>query len=132
MIHSNSQNANFSLRQLIRRARAGKRLFHISSAAVAPSFYTGHWYFSDKETHRAHQLEITAHFGILIDGQRLPGKIVRVDNKELLFLDKYGYHLRIDASDQHSISLYDEADNRVYPVSQAADWEKEQEQLKLN
>ncbi|MFT8609352.1 MAG: DUF4828 domain-containing protein [Liquorilactobacillus nagelii] len=126
MIHSNSRNANFSLRQLIHHAHAGKRFFHISSAAVAPDFYTGHWYFSDKETKRAHQLEITEQLGILIDGHQLPGKIVQIYNQELLFLDKYGYHLRIDASNQQPVSLYDEADNRVYPVSKAADWDQGQ------
>ena len=43
-------------------------------------------------------------------------KIVSLDNRELLFLDNYGYHLRIDAVNQLPISVYDEADDRVYPL----------------
>ena len=53
---------------------------------------------------------------IFIDGKRLPGKIVSLDNRELLFLDNYGYHLRIDAVNQLPVSVYDEADDRVYPL----------------
>ncbi|KRL37162.1 DUF4828 domain-containing protein [Liquorilactobacillus uvarum] len=88
-----------------------------SPDAVLPSLYVGIWNFSDELSHRTHQLEITPAFDVLIDTRKLPGRIEHIDTKELIFLDNYGYHLRIDATDYQPISLFDEADNRVYPIS---------------
>ncbi|WP_051006296.1 DUF4828 domain-containing protein [Liquorilactobacillus vini] len=119
MVRSKSYNRGSSLRHLFRKSWIGQHLFNFHSPAASPTQYTGKWTFADKQTNRSHQLEITEQLQILIDGHRLPGKIVRVDDKELLFLDKYGYHLRVDANQRSPVSLYDEADNRVYPVSQA-------------
>ncbi|KRN05805.1 hypothetical protein FD15_GL001612 [Liquorilactobacillus sucicola DSM 21376 = JCM 15457] len=88
-----------------------------SQNTVLPSLYVGIWNFFDELSHRKHQLEITPAFDILIDNQKLPGSIQHIDTKELIFLDNYGYHLRIDATDYQPISLFDEADNRVYPIN---------------
>ncbi|KRM94931.1 hypothetical protein FC19_GL000032 [Liquorilactobacillus aquaticus DSM 21051] len=85
--------------------------------ALLPSLYVGTWNFSDELSHRNHQLEITPALDVLIDKRKLPGRIEHLDTKELIFLDNYGYHLRIDATDYQPISLFDEADNRVYPIS---------------
>ncbi|KRL00275.1 DUF4828 domain-containing protein [Liquorilactobacillus capillatus] len=83
---------------------------------ILPSLYVGTWNFSDELSQRTHQLEITPTFDVVIDKRKLPGRIEHIDTKELIFLDNYGYHLRIDATDYQPISLFDEADNRVYPI----------------
>ncbi|KRL04019.1 hypothetical protein FD46_GL000022 [Liquorilactobacillus oeni DSM 19972] len=79
--------------------------------------YIGKWNFKDDINGRVHILQITKTLNILIDNRELPGKIVHLDEKELLFLDTYGYHLRVDVSEDRPISLFDEADNQVYPVT---------------
>lgn len=117
MICSRFQKVESSWQRFLGDSWAGKHLFHFRSKAAAPIHYKGKWSFADKATGRTHQLEITDQLQILIDGRRLPGKIEKVDHKELLFLDKYGYHLRVDANGGHPVSLYDEADNRVYPIA---------------
>ncbi|MFT8465577.1 MAG: DUF4828 domain-containing protein [Liquorilactobacillus satsumensis] len=82
-----------------------------------PAYYIGKWNFTDDLNGRIHVLQITEPPDVLIDGRKLPGKIVHLDEKELLFLDNYGYHLRVDLSEHKPISLFDEADNQVYPVT---------------
>ena len=57
----------------------------------------------------------------MIDHRELTGQVQMLTSKELIFLDGYGYHLRIDAIDGKPISVYDEADNRVYELSEKLD-----------
>ena len=121
MIRSKFQKAESSWQRFFGDSWAGEHLFHFRSKTAAPIYYyKGKWSFTDEATGRTHQLEITDRLQILIDGRQLPGKIEKVDHKELLFLDKYGYHLRIDANGGHPVSLYDEADNQVYPITKIA------------
>ncbi|MCP0887314.1 DUF4828 domain-containing protein [Ligilactobacillus sp. WILCCON 0076] len=81
-----------------------------------PLIYAGTWLFTDGESQHTHELEITVGLDILIDGRALTGKIEHLDDRELLFLDKYGYHLRVDAIENCPVSVYDEADNRIYKL----------------
>lgn len=81
-----------------------------------PSIYTGTWRFTDELSKRKHYLEITPDLHILIDHRELAGQVQILTEKELVFLDGYGYQLRIDAVDGQPISVYDEADNRVYEL----------------
>lgn len=84
-----------------------------------PIFYAGHWLFYDELSHRHHNLDISSDLTIRIDERALDGKIEHIDERELSFLDEYGFHLRIDANDQGPVSLFDEADNRTYPIKLA-------------
>lgn len=84
-----------------------------------PIFYAGHWLFYDELSHRHHNLDISSDLTIRIDERALNGEVERLDERELSFLDEYGFHLRIDANDQGPISLFDEADNRTYPIKLA-------------
>lgn len=86
-----------------------------------PLIYAGSWQFIDELSNRTHCLEITTDLRILIDHRELTGQVQMLTSKELIFLDGYGYHLRIDAVDGKPISVYDEADNRVYELSEKLD-----------
>ena len=76
-----------------------------------PLIYAGSWQFIDELSNRTHCLEITTDLR----------QVQMLTSKELIFLDGYGYHLRIDAIDGKPISVYDEADNRVYELSEKLD-----------
>ncbi|WP_353726711.1 DUF4828 domain-containing protein (plasmid) [Lactiplantibacillus plantarum] len=80
------------------------------------SLYVGIWHFLDELSYHTHQLEVTPTFDIVIDKRKLPGRIEHIDTQELVFLDNYGYHLKIDTNDYQPTSLFDEADNHVYPI----------------
>lgn len=89
--------------------------------APLPLIYAGSWQFIDELSNRTHCLEITADLRILIDHRELTGQVQMLTPKELIFLDGYGYHLRVDAVDGKPISVYDEADNRVYELIEELD-----------
>lgn len=82
-----------------------------------PKIYAGDWQFTDENNYRVHYLHIDSDLGISLDGRALPGSVLKVSEAELVYLDTYGYHLRVDAIDHQPISVYDEADNRVYQLS---------------
>ncbi len=90
---------------------------HPQQNAVLPAIYSGNWEFIDENNSRVHYLQIKHDLSISLDGRPLPGSVLHLNVQELVFLDTYGYHLRIDAVDHHPISVYDEADNRVYQLS---------------
>ena len=79
--------------------------------------FAGNWQFVDENNSRIHHLHISLDLSISLDGRALPGSVLNLNEKELVFLDTYGYHLRIDAIDEHPISVYDEADDRVYQLT---------------
>lgn len=80
------------------------------------SIYVGTWSFTDELSQKVHQLEISPELTISLDGRQLQGNVQHIDINELIFLDNYGYLLRIDAVDHHPISVFDEADERVYTL----------------
>lgn len=83
-----------------------------------PLIYAGTWLFIDDLSQKHHKPEITVDLNILIDSHELPGKIEHLDESSLVFLDTYGYHLQISAENLHPVSVYDEADNRSYALSE--------------
>lgn len=95
------------------------KVIHIRKKAAItttalPLIYAGTWFFTDQNSQHQHKLEVTMDLDILLDGRKLAGTVEKIDERELLFLDNYGYHLRIDAIDAHPVSVYDEADNQIY------------------
>lgn len=98
------------------------KIFHsdkkqLNNQAPLAQIYAGDWQFTDENNFRVHHLHIKSDLAIALDKRALPGSVLRLSERELVFLDTYGYHLRIDAIDGHPISVYDEADNRVYQLS---------------
>lgn len=92
-----------------------------SATNYLTNFYVGKWSFTDDLSGKCHILEVSSTLNILIDGRKLPGKIIKLNDKELTFLDKYGFQLRLDATEKHPVSLFDEADNHVYPIIKVDD-----------
>ena len=90
---------------------------HGSSTASFAHIFAGEWQFTDENNSRVHHLHIQVDMSISLGGRALPGSVLNLNERELVFLDSYGYHLRIDAIDGHPISVYDEADDRVYQLS---------------
>lgn len=84
---------------------------------TAAHVFSGNWKFIDENNSRVHHLHINPDLSISLDGRSLPGSVLNLSENELVFLDTYGYHLRVDAIDQHPISVYDEADDRVYQLT---------------
>lgn len=95
------------------RGKANQKL-----QTALPLIYAGTWLFIDDLSQKHHKLEITVDLNILIDSHELPGKIERLDESSLVFFDTYGYHLQISAENLHPVSVYDEADNRSYDLSE--------------
>lgn len=95
------------------RGKANQKL-----QTALPLIYAGTWLFIDDLSQKHHKLEITVDLNILIDSHELPGKIERLDESSMVFLDTYGYHLQISAENLHPVSVYDEADNRSYDLSE--------------
>ncbi|KRM90177.1 DUF4828 domain-containing protein [Liquorilactobacillus cacaonum] len=113
MNHKQQANHGFNLRSHFNPLALFKKKVYVNNL---PNFYVGKWNFTDDFSGKVHLLEINETLTILIDGRKLPGKITKLDDKELIFIDRYGYQLRLDATEKHPISLFDEADNRVYPI----------------
>lgn len=108
---------NLNRNKLRKLFRLNKK--HPKQNNALPAIYSGNWKFIDERSSRTHHLLISSDLAISLDGRSLPGSVLNLSQKELVFLDTYGYHLRIDAVDDHPISVYDEADNRVYQLSAA-------------
>lgn len=80
--------------------------------------YMGTWLFYDAKQARKHQLQISSDLAISIDGHPLAGSVIALTNQQLLFLDQYGYQLRITLAYHQPYEIYDEADHRTYPIKQ--------------
>lgn len=76
----------------------------------------GTWSFFDDLSNRQHRLQITDKLEIMIDSKILPGKFLSINEHSLNFLDSYGYHLRINLVNGVPSEVYDEADDRSYPL----------------
>nr|SFZ87453.1 hypothetical protein LREN565_0566 [Loigolactobacillus rennini] len=80
--------------------------------------YVGSWLFYDAKQARKHQLQISDDLAISIDDHPLAGSVIALTSQQLLFLDQYGYQLKITLAYQQPYEIYDEADHRTYPIKQ--------------
>lgn len=78
--------------------------------------YAGDWAFIDSNTNQKHDMTIGSDFSIMIDHRELPGRIIGLDAEQLVFLDHYGFQLKVFAGHKGPTEIYDESSNRTYPV----------------
>ncbi|GED82797.1 DUF4828 domain-containing protein [Latilactobacillus curvatus] len=87
-----------------------------TQASKVATFYAGHWSFNDNQTRKKHTLEITPNLLVQIDHKPLSGQVISLTENELVFLDHYGYQLKITCENQRPVSVYDEAEDMDYPI----------------
>ncbi|MFD1411170.1 DUF4828 domain-containing protein [Lapidilactobacillus gannanensis] len=78
--------------------------------------YAGSWSFTDPQTKQKHEMAIGRDFTIKIDQKELPGRIIGLDGEQLVFLDHYGFQLKVFANHLGPIEIYDESSDQTYPV----------------
>lgn len=78
--------------------------------------YAGTWAFTDPQTKQKHEMSIGRDFTIRIDRKELPGRIIGLDGEQLVFLDHYGFQLKVFANHLGPIEIYDESSDQTYPV----------------
>ncbi|GEO67118.1 DUF4828 domain-containing protein [Levilactobacillus spicheri] len=89
---------------------------HAQPASPSPLFYAGTWQFVDPHNQRHHRLAISPNLDIEIDGRPIEVSVQHLDDHQLTFQDKFGYHLVIHANEKRPISFFDEADDCTYTV----------------
>lgn len=89
--------------------------------STSPLFYVGTWQFIDPHNQRPHRLEISPNLDVQIDDHQLQVRVQDLNEQQLTFQDKFGYHLTIHANERQPISFFDEADDCTYtmhPINQ--------------
>ncbi|MFD1456273.1 DUF4828 domain-containing protein [Levilactobacillus lanxiensis] len=92
--------------------------------STSPLFYVGTWQFIDPHNQRRHRLEISPNLDVQIDDHQLQVRVQDLNEQQLTFQDKFGYHLTIHANERQPISFFDEADDCTYmmkPISPTKD-----------
>jgi len=87
----------------------------------SPLFYVGTWQFVDPHNQRRHRLEISPNLDVQIDDHQLQVRVQDLNEQQLTFQDKFGYHLTIHANERQPISFFDEADDCTYAVKPLTD-----------
>ena len=65
---------------------------------------------------KQHTFSIAPSLHLFIDRREIEGHIVKIDQNELLLLDKYGYHVKVTAGLNGPTTVYDEADDVTYKL----------------
>ncbi|WP_125765097.1 DUF4828 domain-containing protein [Levilactobacillus mulengensis] len=84
--------------------------------STSPLFYVGTWQFIDPHNQRRHRLEISPNLDVQIDDHQLQVRVQDLNEQQLTFQDKFGYHLTIHANERQPISFFDEADDCTYTM----------------
>ncbi|AKP65412.1 hypothetical protein FC99_GL002533 [Levilactobacillus koreensis JCM 16448] len=92
-----------------------------SQPSDSPLFYVGTWQFVDPHNQRRHRLEISPNLDVQIDDHQLQVRVQDLNEQQLTFQDKFGYHLTIHANERQPISFFDEADDCTYAVKPLTD-----------
>lgn len=87
-----------------------------AQASKVASYYAGNWSFNDEQTHKKHTLKITPNLLVQIDNKPLSGNVIQLTENELIFLDHFGYQLKITCQNQRPVSIYDEAEDTDYLI----------------
>lgn len=82
-----------------------------------PIFYAGTWEYYDPERNRTHQLEITPDLKLSIDNHDITTTVELIDDHHLIYIDKFGYHITIQANEQRPVKLIDDADDQTYTIT---------------
>ena len=109
MLHNPLKGIAYLLRKL-------KKQPHTITTNDFHKEYVGSWHFIDQTTQRTHQLTITEQAQLYLDTQPLPGQIITISDQELVFLDHYGYQLKIEANNRIPYTIFDEAEDKTYPI----------------
>ncbi len=76
--------------------------------------YVGQWHYTSGHKHQQHHVKITREFKLFLDGHEVKGSLKEMSNKNLVWQDEFGYHVKIITNGQEPVELYDEADDKTY------------------